>query len=166
MKCRSWNKKARRLICGLLFAGAVCFGCSVHTYASQSSQDAGQPREYEAVTVEAEGILQNGGLLQEPSGNSYGRAGAGISAYGASTADLNAAEQKLEAGLDHFQTQISIEECGIAVEEFSEFYQNFINNHPKYFYLNGSCRYGVSGGYVTKVKFRGYGTNKSTGGAV
>ncbi len=151
MKNGSWIQKPVHLICGLLFAGAVCLGISLQSDASQNGLDAARVQEHKTVTLEAEGILQNGDLLQEPAGNFSGRRNDSISAYGARAADFAAAEQKLEEGLDAFQTQISIEGCGITQQEFSQFYQNFVNNHPKYFYLKGGCSYSMSGGYVTTV---------------
>lgn len=126
-----------------------------------------QVRAEEHVKMEENsgGILQNGGLLQEEKDTVVmpkGAFGADLEkivpSYGA---DYAGAEKALINGIKNFNTRISLSAYNISVDSFSDFFVNFVNNHPEFFYLGGQYGCSYSGGMVidATVQYISYDTS-------
>lgn len=113
---------------------------SMFLFAALFCGNASEARAAELVTVtgDSSGILQAGGLLEEDSAQE-------IMPLNLET-DYTGASKTLEQAFANFQTTVDLSSYCIKMEDISEFYQNFVNNHPEYFYLNSSYSYNYHSG--------------------
>ncbi len=134
MKKITFNMGACLLLSTLL---CLCFALPARASAPKSVVTQTHTDDLAAAEEEAEGMLQTGGLLQAESSLPERVPPNGVRPYGA---DYVGAEQALARAIENFEASVSMKEYGMTVDEYKRFYVSFVNNHPKYFYLDS--RYG------------------------
>lgn len=134
------HKKPSWFLCSMMLSLFLGLGISIPAQASETI----------AVTQKVEGVLQDGGLLKEEPKQPQNKAENGIRANGASIAG---AEEALERAIENFQTEVSLSAYGIEAGDIKKFYEDFVNNHPQYFYLDVGYGYSQnSSGIITALR--------------
>lgn len=119
---------------------------------------ASQPVKAETLktqTVEPDGILQNGDLLTEQESKNMDKR------RRAPARSINSFDEIVAAGLDNYQAangenkvKIDVSACNIATSEIEQKVTDFLNSHPRYFYLEKRWSYSyMSANIVTSLTF-------------
>ncbi len=108
--------------------------------------------ETSVVEGDTSGIIQAGGLLKEKTPDKLRKFQA---------VNPEGAEKTIENGLKNFKSSIDISAYHFERYEFQEFFQEFVNRHPEFFYISNRYSISLSGNYVNALFV--YYVNPSTG---
>lgn len=96
------------------------------------------------VTVEdGSGILQAGGLLDETSIEECE-----LTLFRSAAPNYTGAEKAISTAIKNFKTSVDVSSYRFQRLQFREFFQDFMNHHPEFFYLEARYSYSLSGNYV------------------
>lgn len=122
---------------------AVCLLFGLFMSAMLFFSQAEETRAEEPVLIQEDGsgILQAGGFLEE-------KKDSGITLFRAAAPDYKGAEKAVANAVKNFKTSVDVSAYRFQRLSFREFFQDFRNHHPEFFYVGNRYSYTISGGYV------------------
>lgn len=130
MKCPSPLRKFSCLLFGLCISVMLFFSHTETTHAEGS-----------VITEDGSGILQAGGMLEEAEDS-------GSLLFRSASPDYTGAEKAVANAIKNFKTSVDVSSYRFQRLQFRNFFQDFLNHHPEFFYLGDTYSYSLSGNYV------------------
>lgn len=124
----------RKLTC---FLFGLCI--SAMLFCSQAKEL--QAEKQQIVEEDGSGILQSGGMLTEVEEVEILR-------FRSAAPDYTGAEKAVANAIKNFRTSVDVSSYRFQRLQFREFFQDFLNHHPEFFYLGDQYSYSLSGNYV------------------
>lgn len=125
-------KRATCLLFGLCMSAALFF-------AQTKEARAAEPMIVEG---DGSGIIQSGGFPE-----AYEET-VSFQRFLSAAPDYTGAEKAISNAIKNYKTAVNVSSYRFQRSQFTNFFQDFLNHHPEYFYLGSQYRFSLSNGYV------------------